>query len=142
MVPERSLAEVADAIAASWGPETMYATKEVPPRKPGCRSRGQCGTTAAVVQDRLGGEIMAADVYRDGERVGVHYWNLLPGGDEVDLTADQFLPSESLSGRRVVRRPEGEVWQAHPGYGAYLALKRRVAERLGDDDETGKASLG
>ena len=139
---ERLLAEVAKAIVASWGPETMYATKEVPSRKPGCRSRGQCGTTAAVLQDWVGGDIMAADVYRDGERVGVHYWNRLPGGDEVDLTADQFLPSESLSGSRVARRPEAEAWREHPGYGAYLALWQRLAERLGDEAETREAGFG
>lgn len=131
----KSVTEVADAIVASWGEDTMYATKEVLPRKPGCRSRGQCGTTAGVVQDWLGGDILAADVYRDGELVGVHYWNRLAGGEEVDLTADQFLPNEALVGRREVRRPADEIWQSHPGYPPYRVLKQRVAKLLGDGPE-------
>jgi hypothetical protein len=32
----------------------------------------------------LGSEIVKADAFRDGERVGVHYRNLLPSGEEVD----------------------------------------------------------
>lgn len=110
----------------------MYATKEVPPRKPGCRSRGQCGTTALVLQDWLGGDILAAEVYRDHQLVGTHYWNRLPGGEEVDLTADQFLPNEALVGRREVPRPADGAWQEHPGYPPYLTLKQRVATMLGD----------
>ena len=125
-----SFAAVASAIAASWGPDTMYATKEVPPRKPGCRSRGQCGTTALVLQDWLGGDILAADVYRDDERVGVHYWNRLPGGEEVDMTAEQFLPNEALVGCREATRPSDSALQAHPGYGPYLILSDRVTRLL------------
>lgn len=126
-----SFADVANAISASWGPDTMYATKEVPPRKPGCRSRGQCGTTALVMQDWLGGDILAADVYRDDELVGTHYWNRLPGGEEVDLTADQFLPNEALIGCREAPRPSDVSLQAHPGYGPYLVLAERVTRLLG-----------
>ena len=113
----------------------MYATNEVPPRKPGCRSWGQCGTTAGVLQDWLGGDILAADVYRDGQLVGAHYWNRLPGGEEVDLTADQFLPNEALVGRREVPRPADGAWQSHSGYAPYLVLKERVAKLPGDDPE-------
>ena len=123
--------EVADAIVASWGPDTMYATKEVPIAEAGLPLARPVRTTAAVLQDWLGGDILTADVYRDGQLVGAHYWNRLPGGEEVDLTADQFLPNEAVVGRREVPRPADEAWQAHPGHAPYLVLKQRVAARLG-----------
>jgi hypothetical protein len=128
---KRTLAEVTEAIMASWGPETMYATKE-PSRKPGDKSRGQCGTTALVVQDWLGGEILAATVSRDGEPVGAHYWNRLDGDMEVDLTGGQFLPNESLSDVRAAARPAS--LDGLPGYGPYLALSQRVTALLGPTD--------
>lgn len=128
-VPDKSLAEVAEAIMSSWGPETMYATDE-PSRNPGSRSRSQCGTTALVLQDWLGGEIIVADAFRDGQRVGVHYWNRLPSGEEVDLTRDQFLPNEAVGQGIEVERPPDAVWKDHPGYGPYVVLRERVAVRL------------
>jgi hypothetical protein len=131
-VRERTFREITDAIVASWGPDTQYATEEKPSRKPGDTSRGQCGTTALVLQDWLGGEILAATVSRDGEAVGAHYWNQLPDGTEVDLTGGQFIASESLSGRRVApRRPPNDEFQAHPGYGPYLVLSQKVTALLG-----------
>jgi hypothetical protein len=54
-------------------------------------SRGQCGSTALIIHDLLGGELLIAEVIRGGgSRQGVHYWNLLPDGTELDLTRDQF----------------------------------------------------
>ena len=45
---------------------------------------GQCSSTALVVQDRLGGELLIAEVNEaDGSRQGVHYWNRLPDGRVV-----------------------------------------------------------
>lgn len=136
---DKLLAEVVDAIVASWGPETMYATKE-PPRKLGDRSRGQCGTTALVLQDWMGGEILAADVFRGGERVGMHYWNLLPGDVEVDLTGGQFLPNEELGPRRTAKRPADATLMEHQGYAPYTLLRERVAARLGASATTDAAA--
>lgn len=68
---------------ADWSPENP--------------ARGQCGVTALVVQDHLGGELMIGDVvHADGTRQGVHYWNRLPDGREVDLTWEQFVDGERL----------------------------------------------
>lgn len=56
------------------------------PAKP---ARGQCGVTALVLQDLLGGELLLAEVRNvDGSRQGVHYWNRLGGGLEIDLTRE------------------------------------------------------
>jgi hypothetical protein len=128
MSGEWSLAEVSAAISASWGPETTYAT-DGPSRKPGDRSRGQCGTTALVVHDWLGGDILSATVSRDGQAVGVHYWNRLPGNVEVDLTRGQFLPNEAIGELREVIRPQS--LEGLPGYDAYIALSDRVRALLG-----------
>ena len=71
-------------------------------------SRGQCGSTALTIHDLLGGELLIAEVRRtDGSRQGVHYWNLLPDGTEVDLTREQFASNEVVQEPRIVRRPAG-----------------------------------
>lgn len=122
-----SLPELIQAIEKSWSQETMYATTE-PARKPSDLSRGQCGTTALVLHDHLGGEIMAAEVFRDGVQVGHHYWNRLHDGTKLDLTRGQFLPNESLGAPRVASRPAD--LSDHPGYPAYRALAERVRRHL------------
>lgn len=48
-------------------------------------SWGQCAVSALAIQDRFGGHLL-----RGMTAEGSHYWNLLPGGIEVDLTAEQF----------------------------------------------------
>jgi hypothetical protein len=66
----------------------------------------QCASTALVIQDHLGGELLLADVlYPDGARQGVHYWNRLPGGLEIDLTREQFVAGEIIQPSRVAARP-------------------------------------
>ena len=49
-------------------------------------SRGQCDATALVIEGICGGEILVANVVGYGN----HYYNRLPDGTEIDLTADQF----------------------------------------------------
>ena len=64
----------------------------------------------------------------DGSRQGVHYWNLLSDGTEIDLTREQFASNEVVQGPRIVRRPAGL-----PKRGAqqYLTMKHRVLTALG-----------
>ena len=107
---------------SSWGPETTYATDE-PSHNPGVPSRSQCGATALVLQDWLGGEIIVADALRDRQRVGVHYWSRLPSGAEVALTRDQFLPNEAVGEGVEVARPPDASWKGHPAYDPYLVLE-------------------
>ena len=61
--------------------------------------------------DRQGarkGELLIAEVVRsDGSRQGVHYWNLLPDGTELDLTGEQFADDEVIQQPRILRRPAG-----------------------------------
>ncbi|MDR6320640.1 YunG family protein [Actinoplanes couchii] len=91
-------------------------------------SRGQCGVTALVLQDLLGGELMLAEVHVDGVKVGYHYWNRFPDGREVDLTAGQFSPHEVVVGGEVQQRP------SHPPRRCreqYELLRERVLGALG-----------
>jgi hypothetical protein len=90
--------------------------------------------TSLVVQDIFGGELLAAGVFRDGERVESHMWNRLPGGIELDLTRDQFTNGEVIGEPSVRERP-AEFEPDHPRYHryeAYLVLAHRVQERLTD----------
>jgi hypothetical protein len=101
----RSLADIEHAIRASWSEQTCdpVALDEWSTDNPG---RGQCAVTALVVQDLLGGELLLAEVLNaDGTRQGLHYWNRLAGGVEVDLTRDQFSATEIVQEPDVVPRP-------------------------------------
>jgi len=101
-------------------------------------SRGQCGSTALTIHDVLGGDLLIADVVRsDGSRQGVHYWNLLPDGTELDLTRDQFADDEVIQQPRVLRRPAGLPNRCAE---QYLTLRHRVFDALGfgaDDGTSG-----
>ena len=58
--------------------------------------------TALVVQDYLGGELLRA---ASGQ--ASHYWNLLPGGVVLDLTAEQFgLAETPIATPKVVDRQD------------------------------------
>jgi len=92
-------------------------------------SRGQCGATALTIHDLLGGDLLIAEVIRgDGSRQGVHYWNLLPDGTELDLTRDQFADDEVIQQPRILRRPAGLPNRCAE---QYLTLRHRVFSTLG-----------
>ncbi|MBD3783867.1 MAG: hypothetical protein IE926_13125 [Micrococcales bacterium] len=115
---------------AAWGPDTCYPSEreQWSPVNP---ARDQCGMTALVVQDVLGGDLVLAEVHVDGSKVGHHYWNRLPDGTELDLTADQFRPEEEVVGGEVVVRPPDA-----PRYHReqYELLRARVLASLEEDD--------
>jgi len=85
--------------------------------------------TALVLQEIFGGELLLADVLnQDGSRQGVHFWNRLAGGLEVDLTREQFKSSEIVQTPRVVDRPDDlTTGRLYP---QYLALASAVQARL------------
>ncbi len=97
----------------AWCAETCAG--EFDPNHPG---RGQCAVTALLVQDLLGGELLRAVV--DGQS---HYWNLIPGMGEIDLTREQFSrntdiprgefvrPSRLLDGERAIAARTQERYQ-------------------------------
>lgn len=98
-----TLIQLETAIRTAWCRETSDDPDEWTPSNP---ARGQCGVTALVVRDYLGGEILIATVIpKDGspptER---HGWNRLPSGIEIDLTWEQFHAGERL-GPAAAREP-------------------------------------
>jgi hypothetical protein len=85
-----TLVEIAAALQASWVVETSSDPEHWTPENP---AWGQCAVTALVVQDYLGGSLLRAEAPSTS-----HYWNLLPSGDEVDLTIGQFGDDVDLRG--------------------------------------------
>jgi hypothetical protein len=116
------------AVRAAWALDTCDPV-DVDDWSAASPSRGQCGSTALVVHDLLGGDLLIAEVARrDGSRQGVHYWNLLPGGSELDLTREQFADGEVIGQPRVLRRPAGLPTRCAA---QYLTMRHRVFEALG-----------
>lgn len=116
------------AVRSSWGPDTLFASADYMARGNGQPSRGQCGTTALVLQNLLGGDLMVADVEYEGRVDGVHYWNVTPSGVELDLTRDQFTPAELLLNQRRVRTRRNA---SSAGEQPFQILQERVAAALG-----------
>src|SRR3954453_12226257 len=123
-----TLSEIEAAVRSSWGPDTCFASPDYLARGSGQPSRGQCGTTALVVQQLLGGDLMVADVEYDGREEGVHYWNVTPSGVELDLTRDQFIPAESLINQRRVTTGRNS---SAAGEQPFQRLRERVTAALG-----------
>jgi hypothetical protein len=100
-----TLLELERAIRASWSPHSCDPV-DLPDWSDHNSALGQCASTALVIQDHLGGELLLADVFHaDGTRQGVHYWNRLPNGREVDLTREQFIGGETIQTPDVIQRP-------------------------------------
>jgi len=122
-----SLTEMERAIRAGWSAATCDPVDL--PWSPANASKGQCGVTALVVQDLLGGELLMAEVrHADGSRQGVHYWNRLAGGAELDLTRAQFVNGERVGEPEPVARPADT--SAGRLAGQYRALADAVSARL------------
>lgn len=125
-----SIEQVSRAITSSWSRDTCFARDDFIERgRVEDLSRGQCGTTALVLQDYLGGVLLVADVYREGHQDGVHYRNRLPDGSIVDLTGHQFLADETIGTFSQVERPPGPPTK---GRVAYELLSDRVKRSLND----------
>jgi hypothetical protein len=83
--------------------------------------------SALVIRALYGGDIVIATVLdRDGQRTpDGHAWNVLPSGEQVDFSFDQFLDGEGL-GPEIVTEPviDGDPQRAH-------LLAERVSRVLG-----------
>lgn len=124
--------QVRSAIVASWSVETCDPV-DVPDWSDRNPARGQCGVTALVVNDLLGGELLVADVnFSDGSRQGIHYWNRLPSGEELDLTREQFSSDEVVQAPRAMGRPPGPPVRCAE---QYRLLHERVLGTLSSNSE-------
>ncbi len=122
------LSDIERAVRSSWSAETCTPeyrsrwTEDNP-------ARDQCGVTAMVLHDLLGGELLRGEVHVDGKRVDYHWWNRLGAGVEIDLTREQFGPEESVTEGVVVPRPPVAEWRRLRE--EYEILRGRVLDRLG-----------
>ena len=112
----------------AWSLETCDEV-DVADWSPANPSRGQCGVTALTLHELLGGDLLEAEVlFPDGSRQGFHYWNRLPGGVDVDLTAEQFSSDEVIQEPKVVQQPPGPPLR---GAEQYETFRARVRSALG-----------
>ncbi|MEU4560980.1 hypothetical protein AB0F72_21585 [Actinoplanes sp. NPDC023936] len=102
-------------VRAAWGADTCDP-HDLPHWRPDNPARGQCGVTALVLHDLLGGELILGEVFEAGRKVGHHWWNRLPDGREVDLTIEQFYATETVTGGQVLQRPEGAPGRCRQQY--------------------------
>ena len=121
-----TLHEIEQAIRAAWARETSDDPDEWSETNP---ARGQCAVTALLVRELLGGEILVANVLRDGVRVDRHAWNRLSSGLTLDLTREQFTRDERLGEPRV---EEPMLTHRHPE--RFATLRERARSRLGLKD--------
>lgn len=119
--------DIAAALAASWGPDTAWDAELWDPERP---ATAQCGATALVVHDLLGGDLLEAEVHRNGERTEFHYWNRLPSGEHLDLTRDQF-DGEAVDIKEPVVRERPERLPDPVRQAQYERLRDRVLAALG-----------
>ncbi|MGP3690296.1 YunG family protein [Streptomyces sp. IBSNAI002] len=121
------MSDIERAVRGSWSAETCtpefraHWTEDNP-------ARDQCGVTAMVLNDLLGGELIRGEVHVNGERVDYHWWNRLGLGVEVDLTREQFGPEETVTGGIVIARPPETEWGRLRE--EYQLLRDRVMDKL------------
>ncbi|MCX5141336.1 MULTISPECIES: hypothetical protein [unclassified Streptomyces] len=119
------LADIEAAVRSSWGADTT-TPEHRPHWTPANPARDQCGVTALVLHDLLGGELIRGEVHVDGVRTDFHWWNRPAPGTEIDLTREQFGPGEIVSGGTAVVRPPRIVRLREE----YELLRDRVMELL------------
>lgn len=120
-----SLKQLESAIKQSWGRYTchykfLWDDKELPD------SAGHCRVVSLIVQDYFGGEIMHTNV--KGNSRWDHYYNKLPSGKIIDITADQFPKNTKFAKPKIISRKVA-LCSVRSQRG-YQLLKNRVKEIL------------
>ncbi|MFF8643175.1 hypothetical protein [Streptomyces sp. NPDC015345] len=121
------LTDIERAVRRSWSADTSPPTlrSRWSPDNP---ARGQCGVTAMVLNDLLGGELIRGEVQVDGRFRDYHWWNRIGQGVELDLTREQFRPEEMVTGGTVIPRPPVAQWRRLRA--EYELLRSHVLEEL------------
>ncbi|MFJ8544998.1 hypothetical protein ACIRFH_23780 [Streptomyces sp. NPDC093586] len=131
-----TLSDIEKALRSGWGADTC-APEDVGGWRPDNPARGQCGVTALIVNDLLGGELVRGEVRVEGELADYHWWNRF-AGVEVDLTREQFGPEERVGPGTIVERPPGPPGRCRE---QYELLRHRALTHLGlpaEDAEAGQ----
>src|SRR4051812_17618104 len=95
------LSDLAAALPNAWTADSAWIDNW-DDRNP---ARGQCGSTALVVQDLYGGELMSGIVSDRSTTRHVHYWNMI-NGDAIDLTWHQFFRPARIVRSELVERTD------------------------------------
>jgi hypothetical protein len=117
-VPTLSVNELSIALRGAWSAATSADPEGWASTNP---SWGQCAVSALIVQDFFGGQILRTVV---GDVS--HYWNLLPSGEEVDLTREQF--GRTITTDDALSRPRDYLLSFEDTRRRYALLRRRVNE--------------
>jgi len=117
-----ALSEIEVAVRGAWSAETADHPEAWDPATP---AACQCGVTALLIRELLGGDILLAAAVQGGEVIARHAWNRLPDGVEIDLTVEQFSADVEL-GPPVAGEPR--VRDVRPG--AYDLFRTRVLDRV------------
>jgi hypothetical protein len=125
MPSTRSLSDLEATMRSSWDQDTCDPV-DLPWRADN-PAKGQCGVTALVLHDLLGGELAVAPVECAGERQGYHWWLRTSGGIDIDLTREQFVTGEQIGAPEFLERPSGLPRRCSD---QYLLLRHRVFESL------------
>ncbi|WP_338596546.1 hypothetical protein [Saccharopolyspora sp. SCSIO 74807] len=131
-----TLIDVEQRVRAAWGADTC-APEDLPHWSPANPARGQCGVTALVLHDLFSGHLMRGEVRINGEWVDYHWWNLLPGGVELDLTREQFAAHEIVGPGTTITRGPLKRMNEH-----YELLRERVFNALSPAREPGGIQSG
>ena len=93
-----NIEKLSNVLRKSWSKETHHPNfrKEWSTQNP---SIGQCAVTAFVVQDYFGGKLAY-------NRKHFHVWNILPDGEVVDLTREQFPQDADIEQEGITTREE------------------------------------
>lgn len=121
MKPTITIKQLSFALLKSWKSDTAKGkwTELVP-------SLNQCAVTALVVQDYFGGDLMRCKL-DDGDS---HYWNRLPGGEEIDLTFEQFAVTKQCEVGEAIVRERSYVLSFPDTAARYERLCLRVQAQL------------
>lgn len=100
-LPQVSLAQLKQALEASWRPDTAYLGVS----QPGNPALGQCYPTARVVQCFFPRFDIAVGEVDTGSSHEAHFWNVDPGtAEHVDFTRIQFAPGARVLHWRLLDR--------------------------------------
>jgi len=120
-----TLEELRRILEKAWSEDTAGGDRW-DPKHP---SLNQCAVTALVVQDFFGGELLRCAM-TNGDS---HYWNMLPTGQEADLTMDQFDVADGLPVYdTLIIRPRQYLFQAPGTIRRYGLLVYRVSAVMED----------
>ena len=114
-----SIKKVSGALQASWSSASSSKWRESNP------ALGQCGVTALVAQDWLGGEILKTWVVKPDVGELWHYYNLV-NNEPIDFTISQFdepISYDNLPSNRTEAFNDSTPEQ-------YKYLSSRVSDRL------------